>query len=75
MQPPQFFGSAVTSVQAPLHRVVPGAQPQTPLTHDAPAAQVVPQPPQFAGSFCRSTHRPLHSVWPDGQLHTPLVQD
>lgn len=45
-----------------------------PLTHSAPAAQVLPQSPQFAGSLDRSKHPVPQSTSPGPHVQTPLLQ-
>jgi hypothetical protein len=53
---------------------------QTPLKHDSPARQVIPQPPQFASSLPTSMHRPSHAAcrgphWQTPELHeAPIGQ-
>jgi hypothetical protein len=39
-------------------------QPQTPLLHSCPAAQLLPHAPQLDSSELRSAHPVLHALWP-----------
>lgn len=67
-QPPQFFGSVSTSMQALLQSLVSPPQPQAPLRHEAPAPQDFPQPPQFEGSVAVSVHVEPQSASPAGHV-------
>jgi hypothetical protein len=60
-QAPQFCGSVLTLVHAPLHAVIVAAHvgSHAPALHTLPIAQANPHPPQLAPSAERSTHWPL----------------
>jgi hypothetical protein len=55
---PQFRGSPDGSTHSDPQRTAPGAQPHTPLTHDAVRVHATVQPPQCVGSEKRSTQAP-----------------
>jgi hypothetical protein len=84
VQPPQWLGSLVVSIQT-LLQLVPVAHWHEPVTHTMPVGQAWPQVPQLALSVWVSTSQPslpgeaqsmLQSVNPNWQVqaHTPAVQ-
>lgn len=70
---PHWLTSAVSSTQAPPHRVRPGRQAQVPPEQTSVSAQAVPQAPQFFGLLARLTHAPPQ-ICPPGQPHAPAWQ-
>lgn len=82
-QPPQFFGSEVTSTQAPPHAVSPAlhVSSQRPALQATvpfmPGAQTAPHWPQFAGSEVTLTQVFPQFVWPEEQttVHAPATHD
>src|SRR4051812_22653109 len=75
-QPPQFFGSMSTRMQALLHRSQPSGQVHWEFLQMALSAQATPQAPQFIALLARSAQVPLQLVIPGPQsLQTPLMQN
>ena len=66
LQPPQFWTSDVTSMQAFPQSICPEPeQPHTPALQTDPAGQALPQPPQFSALFVTSMQAPFgHCVSP-----------
>jgi hypothetical protein len=62
LQPPQFLGSVLKSMQSPLQVNVPPPHTvaQTPCEHTRSEAHALPQPPQFCESLCVLVHVPPH---------------
>lgn len=65
---PQLAGSRCTSVQVPLHRVMPGAQVHEPPMQACPIGQVFPQRPQLEGSMFVLVQVSPQAVVPIGQI-------
>ena len=79
LQPPQFWRSDVTSMQALPQSICPEPeQPQAPALQTDPPGQALPHAPQFSALFVTSTqapfgHRvspPAHTDWQELPLQT-----
>jgi hypothetical protein len=71
--PPQFWGSVMGSMQAPLTRMSPGLQTHWPPPQISVSPHWLPHEPQSLGSIIVSTQLLPHAVKPPVQPHTPLV--
>jgi hypothetical protein len=79
LQPPQFWTSDVTSMQAFPQSIWPEPeQPQAPALQTDPAGQALPHAPQFSALFVTSTQAPFehcisplaHTDWQELPLQT-----
>jgi len=77
MHPPQFIGSVLKLVHAPLQSVVPVVQPHTPALHWVEPVHLLVQKPQLSGSVIVSAQLlSAHIDVPVGQVatHAPEAQ-
>lgn len=77
-QPPQLFGSLVTSTQPmlPPQSIAPASHTHAPDTHEPEGPQLLPQEPQFCASFDRfaQVFCAMQATSPAGQaLQAPLM--